>query len=151
MFSSWVRLLGKFRGTPEKVRWIRHGVLVEGTRGRKTAARGVHSGKTITKAFRSARTQSYFRHCVTGGRHHDIGEQHLERLLAQPLVNSLQSVPNIQSPGTEFLDAETGGQESTGWSVAVRNSVAGNGILDAETGGQESTREISILFLKTHS
>lgn len=28
-----VRLFGKFRGTPEKVRWIRHGVLVEGMRG----------------------------------------------------------------------------------------------------------------------
>src|ERR1700730_12527051 len=28
-----VRLLGKFRGTPEKVRWIRHGVVVEGMRG----------------------------------------------------------------------------------------------------------------------
>ncbi len=42
-----VRLLGKFRGTPEKVRWIRHGVVVEGMR-----------GKTITKEFRSARTQS---------------------------------------------------------------------------------------------
>ena len=28
-----VRLLGKFRGAPEKVRWIRHGVVVEGMRG----------------------------------------------------------------------------------------------------------------------
>ncbi len=33
MFSSWVRLLGKFRGEPEKVRWIVIGVLVEGMRG----------------------------------------------------------------------------------------------------------------------
>ena len=32
MFSSWVRLLGKFRGEPEKVRWIVIGVLVEGMR-----------------------------------------------------------------------------------------------------------------------
>ena len=38
------------------------------------------------------------------------------------------------------------------WSVAVRNLVAGKrNFLDGETGGQESTRETSILFLKTHS
>jgi hypothetical protein len=52
-----VRLLGKFRGTPEKVRWIRHGVVVEGMRG-PNSERPPRAAYTATKEFRSARTQS---------------------------------------------------------------------------------------------
>ena len=63
-------------------------------------------------------------------------------VLSRP--NSLQSVPNIQSPGTEFLDAETGGQESTGWSVTFpKFSRRERNFLDAETRGRIHPRDLN--------
>ena len=77
--------------------------------------------------------------------HLRAGQIALRRIVARGVNKIRERCALLSQPALESVIA------SAGWSVAVRNLVAGSGNLDGETGGQKSTRETSILFLKTHS
>ena len=78
--------------------------------------------------------------------HSRVGQIVLRQFVARGANKMRERCALLSQPALESMIA------SAGWSVAVRNLVAGKrNFLDGETGGQESTRETSILFLKTHS
>ena len=78
--------------------------------------------------------------------HSRVSQLVLRQFVARGVNKIRERCALLSQPALESVIA------SAGWSVAVRNLVAGKrNFLDGETGGQESTRETSILFLKTHS